>query len=152
MAIEGAPGGGKTTICEEVANELKVGFIEKHMPTMLVEDFGIMYPNGDDMLHYKLPDWYPSQDRTDIPDTGILCFDDRNQANADLQKVLANICQARNLHGVPLKEGWMVVSTGNRQLTEQVLIVYCLTCVIVRLCMNLKHTLMTGVHGLLTTE
>jgi len=115
MAIEGSPGGGKTTICEEVAKELQVGFIEKHMPTMLVEDFGIMYPNGDDMLHYKLPDWYPSDDRTDIPDTGILCFDDRNQANADLQKVLANICQARNLHGKPLKKGWMVISTGNRQ-------------------------------------
>lgn len=114
-AIEGSPGGGKTTICEEVAKELDVGFIEKHMPTMLVEDFGIMYPNGDDMLHYKLPDWFPSEDRTDIPDTGILCFDDRNQANADLQKVLANICQARNLHGKPLKKGWMVVSTGNRQ-------------------------------------
>ena len=114
-AIEGSPGGGKTTICEEVAKELDVGFIEKHMPTMLVEDFGIMYPNGDDMLHYKLPDWFPSEDRTDIPGTGVLCFDDRNQANADLQKVLANICQARNLHGKPLKKGWMVVSTGNRQ-------------------------------------
>ena len=28
---------------------------------------------------------------------GILLFDDRNQANADLQKVLANICQASAL-------------------------------------------------------
>ena len=32
-----------------------------------------------------------------------------------MQKVLANICQARNLHGKALKKGWMVVSTGNRQ-------------------------------------
>ena len=32
-----------------------------------------------------------------------------------IQKVLANICQARNLHGVPLADGWMVASTGNRQ-------------------------------------
>ena len=115
VAIEGSPGGGKTTIVQQVAQELGVGYIEKHMPTMLVEDFGILYPNGDDMLHYKLPDWFPSEDRADIPDEGILCFDDRNQANADLQKVLANICQARNLHGKALKKGWMVVSTGNRQ-------------------------------------
>ena len=90
-AIEGSPGGGKTTICEEVARELNVGFIEKHMPTMLVEDFGIMYPNGSDMLHYKLPDWFPSEDRTDIPDTGILCFDDRNQANADFVRLCMNL-------------------------------------------------------------
>ena len=115
ISIEGSPGGGKTTIVQEVAKELGVGYIEKHMPTMLVEDFGILYPNGDDMLHYKLPDWFPYEGRDDIPDEGILCFDDRNQASADLQKVLANICQARNLHGKPMKKGWMVVSTGNRQ-------------------------------------
>ena len=115
VSVEGSPGGGKTTIIQEVAKELGVGYIEKHMPTMLVEDFGILYPNGDEMLHYKLPDWFPYEGRTDIPDEGILCFDDRNQAGADLQKVLANICQARNLHGKPMKKGWMVVSTGNRQ-------------------------------------
>lgn len=115
VAIEGSPGGGKTSICRLVAEQLKIGFIEKHMPTMLVEDFGILFPKADtNKVEYKLPDWFPSADRDDIPDKGILCFDDRNQANADLQKVLANICQARNLHGVPLKEGWQVISTGNR--------------------------------------
>ena len=116
VAIEGAPGGGKTTICQQVAKRMGVGFIEKHMPTMLVEDFGVpdMATSGDKFA-YKLPDWFPAESREDIPDEGILLFDDRNQASADLQKVLANICQARNLHGVPLKKGWMVVSTGNRQ-------------------------------------
>ena len=114
ICIEGSPGGGKTSIVRQVAEQEGVGYIELHMPTMLVEDFGILYPNGDDMLSYKLPYWWPSADRTDIPDVGILCFDDRNQANADLQKVLANICQARTLHGSKMKGGWQVVSTGNR--------------------------------------
>lgn len=110
--IEGPPGVGKTTLVREVAKELGVDYIERHMPTMLVEDFGIPYPNStDESFSYKLPDWWP----TDPESKGILCFDDRNQANADLQKVLANICQARNLHGVPLPAGWMVISTGNRQ-------------------------------------
>lgn len=113
VCIEGAPGGGKTTIVQEVAQSLDVPYIERHMPTMLVEDFGILFPQGDQSLHYKLPDWFPVKGKS--PDRGILCFDDRNQAPADLQKVLANICQARNLHGTPLPEGWMVVSTGNRQ-------------------------------------
>lgn len=113
VCIEGAPGGGKTTIVHEVAEELGVPIIERHMPTMLVEDFGILFPNGNDMLHYKLPDWFPVKGKA--PEQGILLFDDRNQAPAELQKVLANICQARTLHGVSMPEGWMVVSTGNRQ-------------------------------------
>ena len=113
VCIEGSPGGGKTTIVHELAKELDVPCIEKHMPTMLVEDFGILFPNGDESLHYKLPDWFPVKGKA--PERGILLFDDRNQANADLQKVLANICQARTLHGVPMPDGWMVVSTGNRQ-------------------------------------
>jgi hypothetical protein len=113
VCIEGPPGGGKTTIVHELAEELEVPVIERHMPTMLVEDFGVLFPNGDDMLHYKLPDWFPVKGKA--PEQGILLFDDRNQAGADLQKVLANICQARNLHGVGLPEGWQVISTGNRQ-------------------------------------
>ncbi len=113
ISIEGAPGGGKTTIVQEVARELDIPCVEKHMPTMLVEDFGILFPNGDQSLHYKLPDWFPVKGKA--PDRGILLFDDRNQAGADLQKVLANICQARTLHGVEMPDGWQVISTGNRQ-------------------------------------
>lgn len=112
VAIEGAPGGGKTTIVHEVADELGIPCIERHMPTMLVEDFGIPYPD-DEGFSYKLPDWFPVKGKA--PEQGILLFDDRNQAGADLQKVLANICQARTLHGVSIPDGWMVVSTGNRQ-------------------------------------
>ena len=113
VVIEGPPGGGKTTIVHEVASELGIPCIERHMPTMLVEDFGVLYPSGDDKLHYKLPDWFPVKGKA--PERGILLFDDRNQASADLQKVLANICQARNLHGALMPDGWQVISTGNRQ-------------------------------------
>jgi len=114
VCIEGAPGGGKTTIVHEVAAELGVPCIERHMPTMLVEDFGILFPEGGGAkLSYKLPDWFPVKGKA--PQQGILLFDDRNQASADLQKVLANICQARTLHGTPMPEGWQVISTGNRQ-------------------------------------
>ena len=114
LSIEGSPGGGKTTIVHEVAQELDIPCIERHMPTMLVEDFGILFPETDsNTLHYKLPDWFPVKGKA--PVQGILLFDDRNQAGPDLQKVLANICQARTLHGVPMPDGWMVVSTGNRQ-------------------------------------
>jgi hypothetical protein len=110
MCIEGPPGGGKTTLVRQVAEELGIEYQELHMPTMLVEDFGIPMPQ-DGVLQYTIPWWFPR----DPESRGILCFDDRNQAGADLQKVLANICQARELHGHKLPEGWMVISTGNRQ-------------------------------------
>ena len=114
VAIEGAPGGGKTTIVHEVAQQLGLPIVERHMPTMLVEDFGIPYPT-DKGFEYKLPDWFPYKGKPGTEDGGVLLFDDRNQANADLQKVLANIQQARTLHGKPLADGWTVISTGNRQ-------------------------------------
>lgn len=117
VCIEGPPGGGKTTIVEDIATELGVGYIEKHVPTMLVEDFGVpdMSTSGE-VFGYKLPDWFPAKGTEyDNGKGGILCLDDRNQANSDIQKVIANICQARNLHGVPMADKWMVVSTGNRQ-------------------------------------
>lgn len=115
VCIEGAPGGGKTTLVRDVATALGLHYIEKHLPTMLVEDFGIPIPNGD-YISYKIPDWFPAKgSKYDDGKGGVLCFDDRNQAGTDIQKVLANIQQARNLHGVPLADGWTVVSTGNRQ-------------------------------------
>lgn len=114
LAIEGAPGGGKTSIVHQAGEELGIPVVERHMPTMLVEDFGILYPDGDgEKLTYKLPHWFPVRGKA--PERGILLFDDRNQCGPDLQKVLANICQARNLHGHYLPDGWQVISTGNRK-------------------------------------
>lgn len=135
VCIEGQPGGGKTTITNEVAGELRkiygelttkmvgekevpiipgFGYQEIHMPTTLVEDFGIPFLSADSgSMEFKLPSWWPVKGVA--PEYGILCFDDRNQASADLQKVLANIIQARKLHGVSMPDGWMVISTGNRQ-------------------------------------
>lgn len=120
VSIEGSPGGGKTTIVHAAANQLGVPYVELHMPTLLVEDFGIPYPTTEGEgagreFDYKLPHWFPYEGKPGTENGGILLFDDRNQASADLQKVLANICQARNLHGTPLAAGWMVISTGNRQ-------------------------------------
>jgi len=113
VCIEGSPGGGKTTVVHELGFELDVPVIERHMPTMLVEDFGILFPSEKNTLVYKIPEWFPVKGKA--PERGILLFDDRNQASSDLQKVLANICQARTLHGVAMPDGWMVISTGNKQ-------------------------------------
>lgn len=116
IMIAGSPGGGKTSIVKQVAKALNIPLIIKHLPTMLVEDFGILFPQeGSDTLHYKLPDWFPAAGKPGTESGGILLFDDRSQAGADLQKVLANIILERELHGHKLADGWHIVSTGNRQ-------------------------------------
>lgn len=114
--IEGPPGGGKTSIVHQTAKAMGLPVIEVHMPTMLVEDFGIPFPDAEGFgFGYKMPDWFPYEGKPGTENGGVLLFDDRNQASPDLQKVLANICQARSLHGIPLAPGWAVISTGNRQ-------------------------------------
>ena len=115
VCVEGGIGVGKTTIVKQLADDLDLHYVERHLPTMPVEDFGVPMIDRE-ALYYKIPDWYPAKgSRLDDGRGGILCFDDRNQAGNDLQKVLANIVQARNLHGIPMADGWTVISTGNRQ-------------------------------------
>lgn len=122
VCIEGPPGVGKTTILNDVKVAMSkslgedFGLIMVYGPNMLVDDMGIpdLLGNTTDTFGYKLPKWYPAASRTDIPERGILCIDERNQCGPDLQKIFGDVCQARSLRGVPMKEGWTVVVTGNR--------------------------------------
>tara|TARA_R100000995_G_C3481838_1_gene124388 strand:- start:1802 stop:2785 length:984 start_codon:yes stop_codon:yes gene_type:complete len=109
--LTGKPGGGKTSVVKQAAQQLGVDYIHKHGPSMLVEDFGVPdMTAGDDNFTYKMPPWWPSDPETEA----ILCFDDRGQCSSDIQKVIANIQEERELHGHPLPKGVMIVSTGNR--------------------------------------
>ena len=75
VCVEGPPGGGKTTIVADVAQQLGRQYIERHMPTMLVEDFGIPVIDGP-TLAYKIPDWFPAKgSQHDTDRGGVLCFD-----------------------------------------------------------------------------
>lgn len=116
VLIVGPPGGGKTTIVREVAQELDLPIIIRNPALTPVEDFGApdMLAEGKS-FGYKMPDWFPYQGKPGTENGGILLFDDRTQAGPDHQKAIAHLCQSRDLHGVPLADGWQVVSTGNLQ-------------------------------------
>lgn len=125
VCLEGSPGLGKTSLFKQVAQRLEkktgkpYGFILKHLPTMQPEDFGLPLPNADKTkIKFIVPDWFPTKAAVKeklFPENGILLMDDRNQADAAHQKILANIVQERELHGEHLADGWTVASTGNRQ-------------------------------------
>jgi len=128
LCIVGAPGGGKTSIVKQAARALRKRSITVHMPTALVEDFGVpdivalsQTTDGnieaviDNSFGYRLPAWFPVEGGPlDDGRGGFIIFDDRNQADQSLQKVLANILQERTLHGQRMAKGWYPISTGNR--------------------------------------
>lgn len=119
FTVLGPPGSAKTSIIRQVTMEdLKIGYIAKHTPTMAPEDFGIPVPNENKTEQkFIIPDWVPTDDKVKqgrIPAVGTLVFEEGPQADNAQQKILANICQERELHGHKLAGGWTVCFTGNR--------------------------------------
>ena len=111
LMIVGPPGVGKTSGVKEAARQQGIRYNHVHAATCLTEDFGMpMLTVEDDKFGYKLPHWWP----TDPEATDTLCFDDLSQSPTDIQKVIANIMQERELHGHKLPKGVHVVATGNR--------------------------------------
>jgi hypothetical protein len=82
---------------------------------MQPEDYGMPVVSADrtDISFVVSSDRFPIVG-SDCPDTGILLIDELPQAGNAEQKILANLIQAREIHGKKLKPGWMIVATGNR--------------------------------------
>ena len=115
VVIEGPPGGGKTECVGQAARLAGVGHIHIHGPTMPAEDFGVPVP-VDGALQFVLPlNKFPFEGDDTYGEFGIIHIDEIAGMNNDQQKVVANMIQARELHGRKLKPGWMFVCTGNRQ-------------------------------------
>lgn len=116
VLVESSPGLGKTQLCEQAAKELGVGFKAIHAPLMQPEDYGMPVISADrkNVSFIVSADKFPLEG-SDCPETGIFLIDELSQADNAGQKILANLIQAREIHGRRLKEGWTIVATGNRQ-------------------------------------
>lgn len=115
VLIEGSPGIGKTQIVEQLAKELELDFKVIHAPLLQPEDYG--FP----VIHREknTVDFVVSKDKFPIEgsscgDTGIFLIDELSQCGQSEQKILANLVQAKEIHGHKIKKGWMIVATGNR--------------------------------------
>ena len=115
MLIQGPPGGGKTQVVQQVAREMRVGFIHMHAPTMQPEDFAILAPNADrTAIEFLINSRFPVEG-SDHPDEGFILIDEAPQGDNSIQKTTANLVQEREIYGKKLKAGWTIVLTGNRQ-------------------------------------
>lgn len=121
--VQSQPGTGKSSIPEQVAAELDIGFClfvaslttteELAVPIVVngKVEFGVngrMLPLQD----YVNGDWV---DVGDTPERGILLIDELPQGSTDIQKKMGTLIQARRLHNFRLKPGWTIVTTGNRK-------------------------------------
>lgn len=139
--IQGPPGGGKTQVAKQAARELAAelglefldmdmglrvpaganpdnyfGFKTHHGPSLQPEDIALPAPTADrTRMTFLITDNYPLDGDVLWPTEGFLLIDELPQADNAIQKTMAHVFQERNLHGNPLKAGWTLFATGNRQ-------------------------------------
>lgn len=115
ILIEGAPGGGKTEIAAQAAEELGIAFRVIHAPLMQPEDYGFPVISKDrTSVDFVVPTEKFPLEGSDCEEEGILLLDEIPQGDNAGQKIQANLVQAREIHGKKIKKGWTIVGTGNR--------------------------------------
>jgi hypothetical protein len=78
-------------------------------------DIGGLPARGDDNSMVRLcPDWFPAEDREDLPDYGVLFLDEIVSASRSTQAAAYQISLDRVCAGKLMKPGWSVVMAGNR--------------------------------------
>jgi hypothetical protein len=113
--VEASPGVGKTEIAYQAAKKLGIGFKAIHAPLMQPEDYGFPVISQDrgNVTFIVSKEKFPVVG-SDSPETGILLIDELSQCDNNGQKILAQFINEREIHGQRLKDGWIIVATGNR--------------------------------------
>lgn len=114
--IEGSPGLGKTQVAQQVTRELGIGIVQMHVPTLQPEDIALPAVTADrTKMEFLVSKRFPVVGDENTPERGVIVFDELPQGDNSIQKTLANVIQEREIHGHPLKSGWAIVTTGNKQ-------------------------------------
>lgn len=115
LYAEGMPGVGKTEIPKQAAAEMKIDCRVIHAPLLQPEDysFPVISVDRQNVTFVVAKEKFPIEG-SECGDVGILIIDELAQADANAQKILRNLIQAREIHGHKLKKGWSIIATGNR--------------------------------------
>lgn len=92
------------------------GIIDKRAGQMDPVDAGGFphYERSTGSMRRVMDAWYPSHDRTDIPDYGMLFLDEITSATPAVQASLFQLLQDRRLGDKNMKPGWFISAAGNR--------------------------------------
>ena len=105
LHIEASPGVGKTEIVGQVASDLDIGFMVIHGPLLQAEDYGMPVISKDkENLHFVVSSEKFPLVGSNCPEKGILLIDDMPQADNNIQKILGNLFQEREIHGKKIKK------------------------------------------------
>lgn len=137
LMIHGSPGIGKSAATEQAAHQLgakhglaNVAMLSDIGKTDPATHFGLFdvrlsqcdpvdvggLPYADkerDIQRRLVADWFPSEDRTDIPDHGMLLLEEVVSAPPAVQAAAYQLTLDRRIGDKKMKDGWSVVLTGN---------------------------------------
>lgn len=91
------------------------GFFDVRLTDCDPVDIGGL-PYGDevnDVQRRRVPDWFPSTDRTDLPDHGFLVLEEAPSAPRAVQTAAYQLTLDRRIGDKQMKPGWAVILTGN---------------------------------------
>ena len=75
---------------------------------------GLPYADKERNIQRRLvADWFPSEDRTDIPEYGMLLLEEIPSATQAVQAAAYQLTLDRRIGDKKMKDGWCVVLTGN---------------------------------------
>lgn len=122
VLIEGNPGGGKTMLAHEAAEDIGAHVIYRHAPSIQPEDLGVpdmsqptlIFKVNDDIPVYGSR-WDPAVN-PDAPDRIVFILDEVTQCDHGTQKTLGNMIQQKECYGKKLLPWVTFIGTGN--LTE----------------------------------
>lgn len=121
--LHSSPGLGKSSIIKQIAEEMKIGFVDKRLAQMEQSDVaGIPYVShaGDstEKMKMSVPTWFPSVEKIadgECPEYGILFLDELSNAPISVQHSAYSIILDREVHGVKMGEGWQIIAAGNKK-------------------------------------
>lgn len=112
LLIRGAAGIGKSTIVREVAEKLKIGFIDIRLPQLDRCDLLGVPSVENGMTKWNIPSMWPQDQNS----AGILFLDELTSASPDVQVAAYSLILDRVLPntGYKLPDKWLIVAAGNR--------------------------------------
>ena len=109
LMIWGAPGIGKSSVVESVANSNGLELIDLRISQLAPTDLrGIPVPK-DDKAFWFPPEFLPTEGK------GILFLDEINMAPPAVQGIAQQLILDRKVGSYEVPEGWFIWSAGNRK-------------------------------------